>query len=65
MLYRDQGRYSEAEPLYGRSLEILEKALGPAHPDVATNVNKIAVLYSDLGRYGEAESLHDRAIAIR
>ena len=35
-LYRAQGRYAEAEPLYKRSLAIREKALGPDHPDVAT-----------------------------
>ena len=34
-LYRNQGRYAEAEPLYKRSLAIREKALGPDHPDVA------------------------------
>ena len=35
VLYRDQGRYADAEPLYKRSLAINEKALGPDHPDVA------------------------------
>ena len=34
-LYRAQGRYADAEPLYKRSLAIREKALGPDHPDVA------------------------------
>ena len=34
-LYRNQGKYAEAEPLYKRSLAIREKALGPDHPDVA------------------------------
>ena len=32
-LYRARGRYAEAEPLYHRSLSIVEKALGPEHPD--------------------------------
>jgi hypothetical protein len=32
-LYRKQGKYAEAEPLYHRSLAIREKALGPDHPD--------------------------------
>jgi tetratricopeptide (TPR) repeat protein len=30
-LYKAQGRYAEAEPLYRRALEIWEKALGPEH----------------------------------
>ena len=34
-LYRTQGDYAKAEPLYKRSLAIREKALGPDHPDVA------------------------------
>ena len=34
-LYRAQGRYADAEPLYKRALAIREKALGPDHPDVA------------------------------
>ena len=35
-LYKVQGRYADAEPLFKRSLAIREKALGPDHPDVAT-----------------------------
>jgi hypothetical protein len=34
-LYRAQGRYGEAEPLYRRSLQIVEQQLGADHPDVA------------------------------
>jgi Flp pilus assembly protein TadD len=32
-LYRLQGRYTEAEPLYKRALEIFEKVLGSDHPN--------------------------------
>ncbi len=38
------GRYAEAEPLYRRALAIHEKALGPEHPDVATDLNNLAEL---------------------
>jgi tetratricopeptide (TPR) repeat protein len=31
-LYRQTGRYAEAEPLYQRAIKIDEKALGPEHP---------------------------------
>ena len=64
-LYRAQGRYGEAEPLYRRSLAIWEKALGPEHPDVATSLNNLALLYDAQGRYPEAEPLYRRALAIR
>lgn len=39
-----QGRYSEAEPLYRRSLDIRERSLGPEHPDVAQSLNDQAEL---------------------
>ena len=41
-LYHTQGRYPEAEPLYERSLAILEKVLGPEHPHVAAVINNLA-----------------------
>ena len=44
-LYRVQGRYAEAEPLYKRALAIVEKALGPEHPHVATGLYELATLY--------------------
>ena len=33
VLYDDEGKYTEAEPLYQLSLAIRENALGPDHPD--------------------------------
>ena len=64
-LYRPQGRYAEAEPLYKRSLAIREKALGPDHPDVGTALNNLALLHHTQGRYAEAEPLYKRSLAIR
>ena len=59
------GRYADAEPLYRRSLAILEAKLGPDHPDVATGLNNLAALYRAQGRYAEAEPLYRRSLAIR
>jgi tetratricopeptide (TPR) repeat protein len=64
-LYRAQGRYGEAEPLYKRSLAIREKALGPKHPDVALSLNQLAGLYYFQGRYEDAEPLYKRSLAIK
>jgi len=64
-VYRAQGRYAEAEPLYRRALAIREKALGAEHPDVAQSLNNLALLYAAQGRFGEAEPLHKPALAIR
>ncbi|MEH2164643.1 MAG: tetratricopeptide repeat protein, partial [Nostoc sp.] len=36
LLYKSQGRYSNAEPLYIEALEIAEKRLGANHPDTIT-----------------------------
>ena len=44
-LYDDQGRYSEAEPLYKRALEASERVLGKEHPDTLASVNNLAALY--------------------
>ncbi len=61
MVYREQGRFTEAEPLLKRALSIREKALGPAHPDVIQSLNNLAGLYHDQGRTAEAEPLLKRA----
>jgi tetratricopeptide (TPR) repeat protein len=64
-LYYLQGRYAQAEPLYKRSLAIMEKALGPDHPDVALSLENLAALYRATNRMKEAEVLEKRAAAIR
>ena len=63
-LYRAMVRYSEAEPLYQRSLSIREQQLGADHPDTATSLNNLALLYHYMGRYSEAEPLYQRSLSI-
>ena len=63
-LYRAQGNYAEAAPLYRRSLAIWEKALGPEHPDVATSLENYAALLRKSGRSAEAGKMESRAKAI-
>ena len=64
-LYHSQGRYVEANPLYERALAIREKALGPEHPDLATNLYNLAELYDNQGQCAKAEPLYQQALAIR
>ncbi|MCH8947426.1 MAG: tetratricopeptide repeat protein, partial [Acidobacteria bacterium] len=59
------GDYAGAESLRRQTLTILEKAVGPEHPQVAIGLNNLAVLYNEQGKYAEAEPLHKRALAIR
>ena len=46
--YIAQGNLEEAAPLYKRSREILEKVLGPDHPNVAGSLNNEAHLLQDM-----------------
>ncbi len=64
LLYHDQGKYAEAEPLYKRSLAILEKALGPEHPNVATGLGNYIALLRKTNREAEAARMESRARAI-
>ena len=41
-LYRTQGKYEEAEPLYQRALIIYEQVLGADHPNTALSLNNLA-----------------------
>ena len=50
------GDYAKAEPLYQRALKIDEKALGPDHPDTATDLNNLAELYLFNGRLRQSRT---------
>ncbi|AFZ26376.1 tetratricopeptide repeat protein [Cylindrospermum stagnale PCC 7417] len=63
-LYKSQGRYSDAEPLYLQSLEIKKRQLGQDHPDVANSLNNLAALYEFQGRYSDAEPLYLQSLEI-
>jgi tetratricopeptide (TPR) repeat protein len=63
-LYRRQGRFAEAEPLFRRALAIYEKAAGPEHPAVATLLSNLGQVLKVEGRYDEAEPLIRRSLAI-
>ena len=59
-----RNRFKEAETLCKRALEIREKCLGPVHPDVAKQLNNLALLCQNQGKYDEVESYYKRAIDI-
>ena len=65
LLYHEQGRYAEAEPLLQRALHISEQQLGSEHSDTASSLNNLAGLYESQGKYVEAEPLYQRALVIR
>src|SRR5262249_53289477 len=63
IVYRRQGKYSEAEGLYKRALAINEQALGTSHPNVAWTLNNMAVLYEGRGESGSALAYSRKATA--
>ena len=65
VLYDNQGRYSEAEPLYLDALEMRRRLFTGDHPDVASSLNNLALLYHNQGKYSEAEPLYLDALEMR
>jgi CHAT domain-containing protein len=55
-LYSTMGDDAKAVSLLKRSLAIIEKTKGPWHPDVAINLNNLAL---DLARMGDYQNAHD------
>ncbi len=54
-LYRIQGRYLFAKPLYLEVLNMRQNLLGETHPDVAESLNNLAAFLVTQGHYQEAE----------
>ncbi|KAM3115321.1 tetratricopeptide repeat protein [Phormidesmis sp. 146-33] len=63
-LYRSQGRYEQAEPLYLQALELTRSHLEENNPDVAASLNNLAELYRVQGRYEEAQPLYLQALEL-
>ena len=63
-MLHDQGRTTEAEPLYTRALEIFDATAGPSHPHTVNILNGLATLKLDAGNREEAETLFRRAVDI-
>lgn len=63
-LYWQQGKYTEAEPLYQRALAIREQSLGPEHPDTALSQSWLAYLMEEQGKAQEALRLYAQAVSV-
>jgi tetratricopeptide (TPR) repeat protein len=64
-MYHEQGKYTMAEPLYKRSLDIQVKLHGEEHPNVALNHHNLAILYSARRMYPVAEKHYKIALALK
>jgi tetratricopeptide (TPR) repeat protein len=65
-LYNPSGYYRQVIGLHKRALAIMEKSIGPDHPQVACLLRNLAEVYTSQGshRQAEAEVLYKRALAI-
>ncbi len=64
LVYRAEGRLADAELLYERALPLLERTLGPEHPEVARCLTNRAVLYWHAGKPEKVLPLQQRALGI-
>ncbi|MBX9692562.1 MAG: tetratricopeptide repeat protein [Cyanobacteria bacterium] len=64
-LYHVQGKYSMAEALYERCLDLKLELYGQQHLEVAVNLHNLAVLHSATRTFMKAEVLYKRALEIR
>jgi Tetratricopeptide repeat len=66
MVYQNQGRYGDAEPLYQRSSAIFEKALGRDHhnsfPSATASANRFASAVTGTRSPGRTRSGANRAV---
>jgi len=60
-LYRRQGKYALAEPLFLQALERQRRLYGGEHPDTLALMDGLAILYRLEGKYAEAEPLNTKA----
>ena len=63
-LYKNQGKYDEAEKMFKESLAMRKKMLGEEHPDVAQSLNNLAALYENQGKYDEAEKMFEESLLV-
>jgi len=64
-LYHTQGKYSMAEDLLQRCLELKRELHGDRHMEVAINLHNLAALHSARRRFDQAEPLYKESISIR
>ena len=62
LLYRAQGKYSQAEAPLVRVMEVQRRVLGDEHPNMLLTMNGLALLYGLEGKNAQAEALYTKAL---
>jgi tetratricopeptide (TPR) repeat protein len=57
VLYRNEGKYAEAETTLKSALEARRRAMGEEHRDTFSSMNALGLLYSIEGKFADAEPL--------
>jgi tetratricopeptide (TPR) repeat protein len=65
LLYRNQGKYAQAEPLVTKVLGEERHVLGDEHPDTLITMNNLAGLYRDQGKTAQAEMLYIKLLELQ
>jgi CHAT domain-containing protein len=63
-MYKNQGKWGQAEAMYRQAMTIDLKRLGNTHPSVAVVLNKMASLYFEESKLADAERFLRGALAI-
>jgi hypothetical protein len=56
-MYRNQGRWEEAEELQAKDFGTCTRVLGAEHPDTLVSMNNLAFIWKDIGCHGDALGL--------
>ena len=64
-LFRDQGMYDRALPIYEDCLAKTKRVLGEDHPNTLISLNNLAGLFCSMGEYDRALPLYEDCLAKR
>jgi len=65
ILYKEQGKYEDALPLYENALKIRENILGTEDLETAASYNNLGVIYRILGENDKAMKLYKKCLKIK
>ena len=61
-LYKQQGKYTEAEELYIKALAARRRQLGDDHPDTLISIYNLADLYQQQGKHARPTWMPDHGV---
>jgi tetratricopeptide (TPR) repeat protein len=65
VVYRNQGRYEQAEALLRSVLDVERRTLGEQHPDTLGSMVSLGLVYGAQAKYAQAETLFSQSLQAR